>query len=170
MKFLAFLDKLLTYIAGAAFIALFILNMIQIILRTFTHTSWLWVVDFSQMVFVWIMFLGGAVALHRNEHLLIDFIKGKLPKKVEGTIDVFIRILSLIFYAVIVDTGFQIAMIRMNIKYVTLGWPSGYAYFALPISAIFMILFAIPSLVNSVQQLFGKKESLHHHSEEIGRN
>ncbi|MCM3714773.1 TRAP transporter small permease [Alkalihalobacillus oceani] len=149
MKKLAeIIDKGLFLLIGISFLTLFLLNVANIFLRTFTSTSLLWVVDFSQLLVVWIVGFGAVIALHRKEHLLIGFIKEKFPRNIELSIELVTRVLLLIFYGVLVVTGIEVAQVRMNIAYVTLGWPTGLAYWSMPVTGSLMILFAILSLTN----------------------
>ena len=91
-----------------------------------------WAVDFSQLLIVWIVAIGAVVALHRNEHLAIGYIKEKFPKKIELGIDLLTRLILVVFYVILIDTGLEIADIRMNIDYVTLGWPYGICFLVNP--------------------------------------
>lgn len=47
---------------------------------------------------------------------------------------------------ILIRDGSVIAGVRMNINYVQLGWPSGLAYYALPITAAIMLFFLLISL------------------------
>lgn len=158
-KLLNYLDKLLFYFSGILFLGLFLINTVQIVIRSTTSKSLLWVVDFSQLLLVWIVFLGATVALYRKEHLLIDYLKEKVSKKVSAYIDIITRILFLIFIIVISYNGIKVVEIRMSIDYVILGWPTGLAYLAIPVTGVIMILYLFHALYESIQILRYKKDS-----------
>lgn len=158
-KLLNYLDKLLFYFSGILFLGLFLINTVQIVIRSATSKSLLWVVDFSQLLLVWIVFLGATVALYRKEHLLIDYLKEKVSKKVSAYIDIITRILFLIFIIVISYNGIKVVEIRMSIDYVILGWPTGLAYLAIPVTGVIMILYLFHALYESIQILRYKKDS-----------
>ena len=126
-KFISGLDKTLYYFAGCCFLILFIVNVVNIALRTFTSYSLLWAVDFSQFLLVWIVALAAVVALYRNEHLVITYVKEKFSRKIELGIDIITRLILIAFYLILIVSGIEIAQIRMNINYISLGWPTGYA-------------------------------------------
>lgn len=152
-KFISVLDKSLYYIVSGIFLLLFAVNVINIALRSFTNTSLLWTIDFSQLLIVWIVALGAVVALSRNEHLAVGYLKQKFSKKIELSIDLITRLLFLVFYIIMVVTGIEIAQIRMEINYVTLDWPTGYAYWSMPVSGILMIFFVGVKLFEIVRQM-----------------
>lgn len=153
MKIISAIEKSLLYTVGAAFIVLFAINLAEIFYRTVFGKSLLWVVDFSQLLFIWIMMLAAAVALYRGDHVLIDYFKGKLPKKLEHLVDFATRLCLLVFYIILIVYGFKVGLNRMGIRYVTLGWPTGYAFLALPVSGVFMVLFVLPTLWKHLLQM-----------------
>ncbi len=152
-RLFAILDKSIYYAIGSAFLFLFILNSVQIILRSFTSYSLLWSVDLSKLIIVWIVFMGATIAVYRHDHLLIEFIKKMFPAKVEITIDLFTRCLLLTFFVVLIVTGIEVTQVRMGIPYTILGWPTGYAYLAVPVSGCFMVVFTLEKIYRLILSL-----------------
>lgn len=152
------LDQIIYYFTGALFLILFLVNIVQIILRSTTGKSLLWVVDFSQLLMIWIIFLGASVAVFRHEHLLIDFLKHKVSVVSSHILDLITRSLFLIFMLVVVFTGIEIVQIRMGMSYVSLGWPIGYAYLALPVSGVIICIYLIYFLMGSIKAIFNKED------------
>ncbi|HEX9006074.1 MAG TPA: TRAP transporter small permease subunit [Bacteroidota bacterium] len=69
-----------------------------------------------------------------------------LPRAAQHAADILTRLLVGFMLLILIRDGAVIAGVRMNINYVQLGWPSGLAYFALPITASIMLLFLLISL------------------------
>jgi TRAP-type C4-dicarboxylate transport system permease small subunit len=153
MKLLDKLEKILLYIVGTAFVVLFAINLAEILYRAVFGKSLLWVVDFSQFIFIWIMMLSATIAMYRGDHVLIDYFKEKLPTRMGHLLDLLTRLCFFGFYIILIVVGFTVAGTRMGIQYVTLGWPTGLAYYALPVSGIFMVLFILPSIWKHLQQI-----------------
>ncbi|MFZ4451588.1 TRAP transporter small permease [Salibacterium aidingense] len=153
------IETVLFYTVGVIFLFLFLLNVTQILLRTLTSYSLLWSVDLSQFIIIWIVALGAVVALRRNEHLAIDYLKYKIPKKWGTVIDLITRTIFLLFFIILTVTGWEVVEAQQGIRYTILGWSTSYAYLSLPVSGVIMVLFLIESLV----QIFKKyrKERKH---------
>lgn len=157
-KAVKLLDQIIYYVTGALFLILFLVNIIQIILRSITGNSILWVVDFSQLLMIWIIFLGASVAVYRHEHLLIDFLKSKVSDVGSHLLDLITRTLFLIFMLVVVITGVEIVQIRMGMTFVSLGWPIGYAFLALPVSGVIISIYLFYFIIVTLKAIFKKEE------------
>lgn len=157
-KILNIIDLIIYYMTGTLFLFLFIVNVVQIILRSTTGKSMLWVVDFSQLAMIWIVFLGASVAVYRHDHLLIDFIKHKVSKANAYLLDLTTRSLFLVFMLVVVYNGIHITKIRMNIDFISLGWPTGYAYAALPITGIIISIYLFYFICSSIKGMRNKND------------
>lgn len=166
-KAIKLLDKSVFYLTGVLFIILFLVNIVQIIFRATSGKSILWVVDFSQLTMIWIVFLGASVAVYRHEHLLIDFIKQKVSILSSHILDLITRSLFLVFMIVVVFTGVEIVKIRMNMSFISLGWPIGYAYVALPISGVIISIYLINFIIGTFKKIFKKENTKHKHTGEL---
>lgn len=162
-KAIKLLDQSVFYLTGVLFIILFLVNIVQIIFRATSGKSILWVVDFSQLTMIWIVFLGASVAVYRHEHLLIDFVKQKVSVLSSHILDLITRSLFLVFMIVVVFTGVEIVKIRMNMSFISLGWPIGYAFVALPISGVIISIYLINFIIVTFKEGFKKENTKHKH-------
>jgi len=152
MKLFDYVERIILYILGSLFIVVFSVNMTEIIYRAVAGKSIIWVVDFTQMLFIWMMMLGATVAMYRGEHVLVEMSTDKWPHKLENTLKLIIKLMILAFYVVLLIKGYKVAQLRMGINYVMLGWPTGYSYAALPVSAVLMIFFLMPSFWTTIMR------------------
>lgn len=136
---------MLTWIAGALFAAIFVVNIVQIVARQ-VQGGWIWVGDLTQLMFAWMVMLGAAAAYGRAEHIVADFLLDRLPRAGRLALATLLRALELVIGFVILVAGMQVASTRMSIDYVQLGWPTGLAYFAIPTLGLLMLLFGLTSL------------------------
>lgn len=134
---------------GVLFVTLFALNILGIVLRYFVGISWIWLPDFSRLLFVWVVFLGASVLVGRNEHLLMDFFVAKLKPAASRRLGVAIQLGQMTFFAVMLVGGILIAGVRMRIPFDTMDFPTGWAYIAVPVCASFMILFSANNIFQS---------------------
>jgi TRAP-type transport system small permease protein len=137
---------LLQIVAGALLLTLFTLNIVQITMRYTTGAAWIWLPDVSRFLFIWLVFIGASVLVGRNEHLMMDFFIGKLSAASMRRAKVVIQIGQIAFFAVMLVWGMRIFQVRLNIPFDTWDFPTGWAYLAVPVTALLMIVFSVNSL------------------------
>ncbi|KUO76456.1 MAG: hypothetical protein APF77_18035 [Clostridia bacterium BRH_c25] len=147
-KFLDKLDNILSSLSATLFFLIFAVSIVEIICRGIFNFSLLWTVEFSTLLASWTMFLGAAVMVHRNDHLIVDLVINKLPPKSKRILHIFNSIAILILMGILFFYGLESAAAKMNMRFTTLGWKMGYSFYALPVFAFFSILFLIERISN----------------------
>jgi len=147
-KMVDYMVKKIEWLVGILFVALFLLNILRIGLRYFWGVSWLWVPDFSRLIFIWAIFLGASVLYARREHLEMDFFVNKMKESMWEKLSLFIDLSMTIFFIILIFEGFKISKIRMRIPFDMWDIPTGYAYAAVPICSALMFIMTINKLIN----------------------
>lgn len=148
-KMVDYMVKKIEWLVGILFITLFLLNILRIGLRYFWGVSWLWVPDFSRLIFIWAIFLGASVLYARREHLEMDFFVNKMKESMWEKLSLFIDLSMTIFFIILIFEGFKISKIRMRIPFDMWDIPTGYAYAAVPICSALMFIMTINKLINN---------------------
>jgi len=146
-KGLRWIDKGLKALIGFDFLVLFVLNMGQIISRSFLGVSSVLIPDISRFLFIWLVFLGTASIYMHRQHLVIEFVVTKLSVRLQQRLTTMIQLIMAAFFLILIRYGWRIMVIRMDIPYT--GWeiPTGYAYLAVPVSAALMFIVTIADLL-----------------------
>jgi len=147
-KMVDYMVKKIEWLVGILFVTLFLLNILRIGLRYFWGVSWLWVPDFSRLIFIWAIFLGASVLYARREHLEMDFFVNKMKESMWEKLSLFIDLSMTIFFIILIFEGFKISKIRMRIPFDMWDIPIGYAYAAVPICSVLMFIMTINKLIN----------------------
>lgn len=143
--------KALEIIAIGLLTVLFGILLLQIILR-YVGSPFIWVEEFSISLFIWLIFLGVAIAFRRGDHLLVDLLYPRLQKHLSTSklrqLRIFLHILMLLFFLV-----FCIGLCIMTVQ----TWPMfagsvsgfrvGYIYLG-------VLLAAVASLKELVQRIY----------------
>lgn len=140
------LEKGLFYVSGLLFLAIFLLNMYQVVIRYFSAKSYAWVPDISQLLFTWMIFLGGAVAFKRHDHLKMDFLVGSANPRFKAALNWVMTVLKIVFFVVLVVYGYTVTQIRMRVYYTGVNIPSGYSFMAVPVAGVLMLFFMLIDL------------------------
>lgn len=121
--------------------------------------SWLptgqanWTEELARFLLVWVSLIGGAVAFGTKGHLGVDYFVGKFHHETRKLLAIFAHICVLFFAAAIfIYGGSTIVHDSFAVEQMTpaLGWKMGYVYLALPIAGVFMVLFTIENLVETI--------------------
>ena len=142
-RIINYLVRGIQWLAGILFLTLFFLNILRITLRYFLGVSWLWVPDFSRLLFIWIVFLGTTVLYARREHLEMDYFVEKMKATAREKLSLVRDIALLIFLGILTLKGIEIARVRMRIPFDTWDLPTGYAYIAVPICSVLMLFITL---------------------------
>ena len=140
----------LAAIAGAVLLALFLVNVAQIAARPITG-GWIWVNDLSRLLVTWVIMVGASAAIGLREHLLVDFVVQRAPATFRTVSALVVRVLEIGIGFILLVSGATVAMSRMDIQYIQLGIPTGYAYLAVPVLGFFMVLFGVLMSLNGRQ-------------------
>jgi TRAP-type transport system small permease protein len=141
---------LLEHVVALAFAALFAITVLNIVLRNVAGVAWLWIPAVSRLLFIWIVFLGIAAALRRNEHLVVDYFQRRMPPRLRKAVITGIHLVSLPFFAMLYVFGRDLARVRMRIPFDTWQIPTGWAYLAVPVAAVILIVFTLERLATTI--------------------
>ena len=145
----------LEVIAGFLFLSIFALNIGNIVMRYFGSNALIWLPDFSRFLFVWVIFIGASVLVGRNEHLVMDYFITRLKPTSLRSFRIVIQFSQIAFFSIMLVGGLLITPVRMRIPFDTWDFPIGWAYIAVPVCALLMIMF---SANNILQTLTTKNE------------
>lgn len=112
-----------------------------------------WTEELARFLLIWVALLGGALAFGSKAHLGVDFFVGKFHPDTKKSMAILSHVVVLFFGgAVFLYGGSRIVSDAFAVEQMTpaLGWKMGYVYMALPISGIFMLLFTIENLIETM--------------------
>lgn len=139
-RWLRFIGKCVDFsviLIGGALAGLIFLN---VVLRMFGKDL-AWLLEFGEMLMVWVTFLGGAAAAQRGAHMTINEFLDKLDQRKRRLADAAVQTLSLIILLIVVWNGVQIVQHSWGGVLTTLEWPMAWQYMPLPLGCALMALF-----------------------------
>lgn len=149
-----------SWVAGSAFAAIFIVNIAQILARS-VGGGWVWVNDLSQLLFIWTVMLGATAAYCLREHIVASFFLDRLTGRMAVAVGLVIRVLEVVFFAILVIAGARVAAIRGDIEYIQLQVPTAWAYWSIPAGAALMLVAALSLRLGSPPQVPVDVEEIH---------
>ena len=108
-----------------------------------------WVEETSRFLFIWLSFLGAALAVERMVHIRIDFFAQLLPPRPRLLLEILVYTAMVVFAAVVTYEGILVT-IRAGDQSPVLSIPMSYAYLALPLSGVAIVLFGLRILLGLI--------------------
>jgi len=123
----------------------------NVILRFLFRRSLVWSPEVARYCFVWITFLGTAVALRENSHakvsLLLEKATGNVRKFVEmANYTVMSGLSILLIYSGIKQTSSIWSTCAAYMRFLSMGW----MYLTIPICGFLMLFFTVVSILESL--------------------
>lgn len=112
-----------------------------------------WTEELARFLLVWVTLLGGAVAFGVKGHLGVDYFVERFHPEARKAIAVLGHLIVLFFaVAIFLYGGIQIVRDALVMEQVTpaLGWKMGYVYLALPFAGVFMVIYTIDNLLETL--------------------
>ncbi|MGE4484843.1 MAG: TRAP transporter small permease [Oscillospiraceae bacterium] len=155
-RFLFWLDKNFeAVIMAVTVILMFLVLMLQTILRYVFNAALQWPEEFSRYVFVWYVFLGMAYCVRHRTHLIVDFLEAFIPKIKKFY--VVIGDLSLLAFALLMSyAGINKLQDLWNSKQLSpaMGFPIFYCYLALEVGFVLCVIRSFQNLFMMIWHVF----------------
>lgn len=120
-----------------------------------------WTEELARFLLVWVSLLGGAVAFGTKGHLGVDYFVGLLHPDSRKQMAIFSHAVVLFFaVAVFLLGGGRVVADALAVEQTTpaLGWKMGHVYLALPIAGIFIVIFTIENLIETIVKPAGEED------------
>lgn len=145
--FYKFLDRLCFVAIAIAFSGIVLILGMQIILRMLFKAPTMWAEEVCRYLFIWLLFLGGAVAFSRGGHLIVDVLFIKLPKNIQLLLTFVYYLVIAVFSGYLAYSGLLYALSQWNRPMYTVSWISlGVVDLCIPVGSILTILYILREL------------------------
>lgn len=130
-------------------LALFTFATLVNVVTRLRNTPILWINELILGAFVWGIFLGGAVAVRRNEHFRLASFVDTLPRYWRLAFETFIQIVMLACAIAIAVYGYKNFLQGFHNYLETTGTPISVITASVPVFGVLTAIFSIERLVNS---------------------
>lgn len=118
-----------------------------VLARTFT-----WYDEIARLVFVWMIFLGAAVAVKRGAHFRLHLLVDRIPSRFRRLADVLALLLVIAFGVLLIQQGLLLVELGQFQQTPVMGLPKSYVYASIPVGGVLMIVYALPHLWRAVSR------------------
>ncbi|MFB4158942.1 TRAP transporter small permease [Geomicrobium sp. JSM 1781026] len=138
------------------FAGLLLVVVIQILSRYFPY-DFTWTEELSRYLFVYSIVTAAPLALRKQEFIRIDMLILALPKSIQRIYETVISVLIILFSAVLFVFGIQFTGLGLDFYAPTLGIPMAYAYAAVPILGLLLIVYGVVTIIERLQGAHDEK-------------
>ena len=154
------LTKVLEFFLIVA-VALLVLDVVWgVLTRYAVGQQATWTEELARFLLIWVTLLGAAVAFGTKGHLGVDYFVQQFHPEAQRLMAIVSNLVVVFFaIAIFIYGGCQVVGGALAMEQVTpsLGWKMGHVYLALPVSGVFMLMFAVDNLVDSMGPVEGTK-------------
>lgn len=120
-----------------------------------------WTEELARFLLMWVALLGGAVAFGTKGHLGVDYFVGKFDPEVRKLMAVIVHLIVLFFaVSIFIYGGSRVVSDALAMEQMTpaLEWKMGHVYLALPIAGVFMAIYTVENLIETLVAQIGEDE------------
>lgn len=133
---------------GGAMAAIVLITLAAVWWRYVLNAPIAWIEQVSNMLFVWIVFIGSAILYRQRLHIAVDMFVLMLPERLRPVSFWLVELLNLSFIVVLFVYSLKLSIDVLPNTTGALDITPAYYYFAAPISCAMMILFFFEKIVD----------------------
>lgn len=144
------IDGILTWIISLILMILVVVDFTAVLARTVLQASLIWADEFLRYSFIWMVFLGGALAIRKRSHITVNLAPMLFPSRWHRSIFILSSLFILIFAT---------SLLVISFEYVTQGFgqvstamqiPMAWVYLCIPISMILVVIGCLRLIVTEI--------------------
>lgn len=155
-KFDAILYKILYWICSLLMCSMAALIFVQVVARYVFQDSLTWSEEIGRYIFVWMSFLGMAVAIKAKAHVALDILLKSVQAKTKTALTILNAIFVSCFAVGIIYGGFLLVELGMRQRSAALELPMQVIYSIIPLSGILMLYFTISETIAYLKEAHAK--------------
>lgn len=154
-KLLFWLNKLVEWVVGLGLALITIIVLLQVFNRFILDNPLSWPEELSRIIFIFLVFLGGALSSKRKTHIRIDLIDSlSFPDKYKNILDVIRGCLIGIIMYYTLHGGIKIVLTTSNIRLSATNLPMIMMVIPVIIGSFLMMLYSIINVFNTAKKVF----------------
>ncbi len=140
--------KIAEFFLGAAMAAIVLITLSAVWWRYVINDPIAWIEQVSNMLFIWIVFLGSAVLYRRQLHIAVDYFVGMLPQHAQNIAFWIIEVLNLSFIVILFIFSLKLTIDVLPSTTGALDITPAYYYASAPVACALMMLFFVEKILD----------------------
>ena len=115
-------ESTIDWLAVALMFMIFFLGLAQVIWRWVLNDPITWSEELIQLTYVWVCYLGWAIATRKDSHIRITALMNALPKNGQKVLQILCHILVIAFSVLMVKYGIELLGVASRRTAVSMTW------------------------------------------------
>jgi len=147
------IENYLEAITLIGFIGMLLSTGGQVIFRYVLRISVPWTEELARMLFIMTMFLGIAIAIRENEHIVVDFLFKKMSKQMQAVGQIFYNLVIFFLLCFLARGTFAMTKMTWGSYMIAIEWVrTGYLYLVELFAILLMMLYVILKIIENIKQ------------------
>jgi len=116
------------------------------------NSSPLWGEEAPRVIFIWMSYLGVAVATRRGQNLRVTFLLDKMAPRLRLILEMFMHAMVVIMLVVLFWYVWPIIRLTSTMIMLSTGWPHSVSYIPLPIACALMLVYQGKLVARSLRE------------------
>ena len=128
------------YVVGFTVLAtIVVLVFMAAVMRFYGHPI-IWSVDFAQLLFIWLCFIGANRALRKRVHLGVDLLIRIAGHRTRLIVESTLAAIVVAFLVTLAKVGVDLTLLNMERQFGDSGIPYAFVTISVPVGAVFLTL------------------------------
>lgn len=141
------------FMLGSAMAAIVLITIAAVWWRYVVNAPIAWIEQVSNMLFIWIVFIGAAVLYRRQLHIAVDYFVNMLPQRFSGIAFWTIETLNLVFIVVLFVFSLKLTIDVLPSTTGALDITPAWYYASAPIACAMMMLFFVEKVIDPTKRV-----------------
>ncbi|WP_375460358.1 TRAP transporter small permease [uncultured Enterovirga sp.] len=139
-------------VVGTAMAAIVLITLAAIWWRYFLNAPIAWIEQVSNMLFIWITFVGAAILYRQQLHIAVDMFVGMLPSRFKTASYWVIELLNLTFIVILFIYSLKLTIDVLPNTTGALDITPAWYYFSAPVSCAMMMLYFVEKILDPTKR------------------
>ncbi|QQO09644.1 TRAP transporter small permease [Breznakiella homolactica] len=151
-KFLSGLDTVINIVIVIQMIIVVATVLLQILFRSVIVKPLSWSEELSRYAFIWIVYLGGYLAVRHKSQLGITLLTDRLSGKSKKAVILTGKALMIVYMAIVTFYGTKLSLQVMGQPSAVMRMPMGVVYMAIPLGMFLMFIGTVAESVEIIRE------------------
>lgn len=144
-------EMFLYYASALLLLAIATLVIGIVVMRYFFALSPIWGEDVPRILFIWMTYLGIAVATKRGQNLRVTFILEKVPPKPRLALELAMHAIVIAMIATIAWHSWPVIQLTLGMRQLSTGWSMAVSFIPFTLAAVLMIVYTLQLMRKAVR-------------------
>ncbi|MDQ0338287.1 TRAP-type C4-dicarboxylate transport system permease small subunit [Caldalkalibacillus uzonensis] len=154
-RILGFLDKTIDFFIVLMLVGIVVTITLQVAFRYIFQISAPWTEEVARFMFIYLTYIGAALAIREKSHIAIDILVERLPRMLRAAVHIIVQLAIIFFLSILLKGSWIMVESSTDVSSATMRWLSmSYVYLALFLGSVLMIFYSVLRVIEVIKETF----------------